>query len=58
MLTMRISRLGEEIFDLETSWVAANILQKGGNKGVSWNRGEERQDRERQAGEDVGWTSD
>ena len=46
------------IFDLETSWVAANILQKGGNKGVSWNRGEEPQDRERQAGEDVGWTSD
>ena len=55
---MRISRLGGEIFDLETSWVATEILQKAGNKGVSWSRGEELQDRERQAGADVGWTSD
>lgn len=55
---MRISRLGGEIFDLETSWVATEILQKAGNKGVSWSRGEEPQDRERRAGADVGWTSD
>lgn len=50
-------QIRREIFDLETSRVAANILQKGGNKGVSWNRGEERCGQERQAGRS-GWTSD